>query len=400
METFEKAYIGNCELKNRIIRSATFEGMCDDDGFPTVEYLKLYKKLSENEIGAIITGFAYISKEGKAMQPGQAGICSEKFIPLYERITTEVHKNNGKIFLQIAHTGRQTRKRNIDENVVGVSKKRSFYFNEKPKKLTESEIFQLIQNFGDSALYARQAGFDGVQLHAAHGYLIHQFILPTINNRKDKFGIDQKSKIGIKFLSLVIDNVKQKCGDNFPILVKISGGDDYRKRFSKKQFIGLIKFLNDKKVDGIEISYGTMDYALNIFRGDLPVNLILTKNGVFREYNKVAKVFLKLFIIPFIRSKLKPFSPNYNLNYAVEAKKYTDIPIISVGGFRKKEEIKNAISYHNIDFISMCRPFICEPDFVKKMLNSINYVSKCVNCNYCAIMCDTNNFTKCYKKGD
>ncbi|NQU51155.1 MAG: NADH:flavin oxidoreductase, partial [Bacteroidetes bacterium] len=208
MELFEKANIGTCELNNRIIRSATFEGMCDDNGIPTKTYLSYYNELAKNHIGGIITGFTYISNEGKAMQPGQAGIYSEKLIPQFKKVCSEVHKRGSKIFMQLAHTGRQTRIKETKEQPVGVSRKRSFYFRGKPKKLQIHKIYQIIEKFGDSASYAQSAGFDGVQLHAAHGYLIHQFILSKINNRLDEFGINPNTKIGTKFLDLIIDNIR------------------------------------------------------------------------------------------------------------------------------------------------------------------------------------------------
>ncbi len=397
MELFEKANIGKCELSNRIIRSATFEGMCDKDGFPTETYLSFYKELSKNKIGGIITGFAYISGEGKAMQPGQAGIYSEEFIQHYKKVTNEVHASGCKIFMQLAHTGRQTREIETGKEVVGVSTKRSTYFRSKPRKLPPEEIYQLIEKFGDSVRYAQKAGFDGIQLHAAHGYLIHQFILPEMNNRADQFGIDPKTGIGTGFLDLVIENVRSKCGHDFPILVKISGSDDYSPRFSREQFVNLIRFLDKKEVSAIEVSYGTMDYALNIFRGDMPIDLILAKNKVFKTENKFSAQLRKSFIFPLVKRKLIPFSPMYNLECASLAKKHTTIPIISVGGFRKREEMEFAIKNKGIDFISMCRPFICEPDFVLKIEIDPDYQSKCLNCNYCAIMCDTQNVTQCYK---
>lgn len=397
MKVFEKTKIGNCDLKNRIIRSATFEGMCDNNGFPTSEYYAYYNKLAENEIGSIITGFAYISKEGKAMQPGQAGIDSELKIPYFKKLTGQVHKHNCKIFIQIAHVGRQTRKSITGEEVVGCSSKKSFYFGEKPRVLSRQEVFSVIEKFGNAALYAKKAGFDGIQVHAAHGYLIHQFILKSINKRNDDFGIDQVTGIGTKFLDLIIDDIRRKCGQDFTFLIKISGSDDYLRKFSKKQFKNLITFLNSKKIDGIEISYGTMDYALNIFRGDIPTGLILLKNPIYKTDNKFNRILKKTLVFPLFKIKLKPFYPMYNIKFAVLAKRYSQIPVITVGGFRNAEEIEYAINTLKIDFVSLSRAFIAEPDFLKKIKKNKKHQSKCKHCNYCVIMCDTNNSTKCYK---
>lgn len=108
MNILESTHIGTCKVQNCIIRSATFEGMCDNNGVPGDTYLNHYSRLAQNNIGAIITGFTYISQEGKAIHPGQAGIYAEHLITYYQAVTKEVHKHGGTIFMQIAHTGRQT----------------------------------------------------------------------------------------------------------------------------------------------------------------------------------------------------------------------------------------------------------------------------------------------------
>jgi 2,4-dienoyl-CoA reductase-like NADH-dependent reductase (Old Yellow Enzyme family) len=142
-----------------------------------------------------------------------------------------------------------------------------------------------------------------------------------------------------------------------------------------------------------------MDYAMNIFRGDVPVDLILAKNDIYHTDNKLRKKFLKTLYFPMVKAKFFGFSPMYNLDFAKLAKQNTKVPIITVGGFREKKEIEYAIQKENIDFVSLCRAIICEPDFVNKLMANNNYKSKCVNCNYCVIMCDTENVTKCYKHG-
>jgi len=400
MKVFENVTIGNCVLKNRIIRSATFEGMCDKNGFPSNDYYKMYDKLSQNSIGGIITGFSYISHKGKAIHPGQAGIYSEKFIGKYKKLTNLVHKNKSKIFMQIAHTGRQTKKSVTGYEVAGISDKKSSYFNERPHILSKNELDNIVNDFVQSSFISKEAGFDGVQLHGAHGYLIHQSILPGINNRKDVYGIDHKLTIGTHFLSEIIDGIRKKCGKDFPILIKISGSDDYFNKFSKKKFINLIQFLDMKKIDAIEISYGTMDNALNIARGKIPIEVILNNNPIYKINNVFLKFIWKLLILPLAKLKVKKITPTYNLKFAQLAKEYTKIPIITVGGIRKGREITDIIENKNIDIVSLCRPFIAEPDFVNNFKKNNYYISKCISCNICFIMCDSRNSTKCYSIGE
>ena len=397
MKLFEPATLGPCQLKNRLIRSATFEGMGDSQGYPLLEYRHLYKELAAGGVGGIITGFAYISPEGKAMQPGQVGIYREEMVEYFSPVTEDVHEYGGKIFMQLAHTGRQTRKKETGQDVWGASTKKSLYFGGSPRELSTEQVYSLVQGFAEAAVYAKAAGFDGVQVHAAHGYLLHQFLLPSINNRNDEFGIDTTG-IGPKFLGLVIEEIRKKCGHDFALLVKVSGSDDYFTRFKTKLFISLIQFLEAQKVDGIEISYGTMDNALNIFRGAIPLKVALKHNPVFKTNNGVRRLLHNALIYCLMRAKLKPFIPTYNLEYAKLAKALTDIPIISVGGFRKGAEMKECLKEGVVDFISLCRPFICEPNLMKKLEQDGNYSAKCINCNICAIMCDSDQPTRCYRR--
>ena len=398
MKIFEPTMLGTCQLKNRLIRSATFEGMADHQGHPLPEYRRLYQELASGGVGGIITGFAYISPEGKAMQAGQVGIDCEEMIEYFLPITREVHRYSCKIFMQLAHTGRQTRKNETGQDVWGVSNKKSLYFGGSPQELSTKQVYSLVKRFAEAAEYAKAAGFDGVQIHAAHGYLIHQFLLPTINNRNDEFGIDTQSCIGTKFLGLVIKEIRKKCGEKFALLVKVSASDDYFTIFTNKQYANLIRFLDHEKVDGIEISYGTMDNALNIFRGDIPLKAVLKHNPVFQTNNGIRRMLHNALLYCLMRVKLKAYTAAYNLEYAKLAKTLTDIPIISVGGFRKGAEMKVCIENGFVDFISLCRPFICEPNLVEKLEQDGDYIAKCVNCNLCAIMCDSEQPTRCYRR--
>jgi len=364
-----------------IIRSATFEGMSSAQGVPTREYLELYENLAKNGVRHIVTGVMYISRQGRAMHPGQAGMDSSDKIEAYKNITAAVHAHGAKIYAQLGHAGRATA--NTGQTIVGVSGLKSPYFGQIPKTLTTGEAHEIIAQFADSAQHAMRAGFDGVQLHAAHGYLIHQFMLKPINDRSDEFSDPTL------FLELTVKKVREKCGD-FPIWVKVSGAVNPR-HDGKQDFPGLIKTLDRVKVDLIEVSYGIIDRALDTIRGDVPIGAILKHNPIYSK-----KGFLwRLLALPFAARQFERFSPMYNMDYALEAKKHTSIPIAVVGGFRTASEIFGC----EMDYVSLCRPFIREPDFLKKIERDSAYKSKCTNCNLCTVMVDSKQSLRCYGGG-
>jgi 2,4-dienoyl-CoA reductase-like NADH-dependent reductase (Old Yellow Enzyme family) len=399
MQIFEHARIGTLALPNRIIRSATFEGRCDDNGVPSEAYLHLYENLARMEIGAIIAGFAFISMDGKAMQPGQAGIDSDDKIPAYSRVTERIHAAGGRIILQIAHTGRQTVPATTGGPVYGPGVAPSAYFRSRPQRLTLEGISAIVDAFGHAARRAKEAGFDGVQIHAAHGYLIHQFINPAVNDRTDAFGIDPITGIGTEFLRRVIVMIRENCGSEYPLLIKISAGDEYRRDISRDRFCNLVRFIDTQLIDAIEISWGTMDHSLNIFRGTgIPVDLVLDHNPRYRNHNPLARMAFKLLALPILRQTIKPFTPAYNLPFAKTAKENTHIPVICVGGFRSMAEITKAIQEQKTDFVSLCRPFIREPDIAMRWKSNPEYCSTCTSCNRCVIMCDSGQPTRCYRK--
>lgn len=386
-------------IRDRIYRSSTFEGMADQSGFLKEEYYKLYRDLAKNGVKNIITGCTYISQEGKMVQPGQAGIDDDDKIPNFQRLTNEVHQYSSRIYLQLSHAGRQTSTSVTKMKVVGASNINSAYFNSQPKALNIDEIHSIIDSFASAALRAKHSGFDGIQIHAAHGYLVHQFLHPNINIRTDEYGISDKSGIGELFLEQIIHKIREKCGADYPILVKISASDDLKRPFSFDQLTSLVRLLHHERVYAIEVSYGTMEDALNIFRGkSLPVNTILKHNFRYKKTNSLIRLIWKLFIIPVFQRRVIKYSENYNQHFSKRIKKLTDIPVISVGGIRKGKDILRMIESGTSDYVSLCRPFICEPDFINQIIMNNDYVSKCEYCNICAVMCDSAYPTRCYKR--
>lgn len=401
LSAFDSVKIGNLLLKNRIVRSATYEGASDMNGFPTSKYSNIYEQLARNDVGMIISGFSYISRQGRAMQGAQAGIDSSEKIQLFRDTTQKVHEYNCPIILQLAHTGRQSLESVTGAKLLSSSTKKSPYFRQKPTLLTIADIYKIISQFADSAFFAKEAGFDGVQLHAAHGYLLHQLMLPETNQLKNGFGIEHSTGISTKIIEIIYDKIKKRCGSEFPVLIKISGNHDLGSNFFPDKFVPLLKFIDSMKFAAVEISYGTMDYAMNIFRGDLNIDTVFKYNPIFRAENKLKKMILRTYTKKYLIPKFYSFSPLYNLQFAEMAKKITKIPIISVGGFRSKMEIEYAISNNLTDLVGMSRPFISEPDLVRKMKDADNdYVSLCTNCNECVLMCDSGRVTACYRNNN
>ena len=386
---FTPVALGCLDLKNRFVRSATYEGMADSCGVVSNELAGKYKQLAAGGVGAIVTGFCYISQQGRAMQPFQAGIVTQEHCSAWQKVVDSVKQEYPKVklIMQIAHAGRQTLSSVTNSEVVGAGRRKCSYFRQKVRMLTDSEIVSIIEDFANAACLAQKAGFDGVQVHAAHGYLIHQFLSKYTNRRQDRWGSSHL------FLVEILNKIKSVCGDHFPVLVKLSHSDD--RGVSVTDTIELIKSLKGA-VDAVEISYGTMEYAVNIFRGSCPVEKVFEVNPLFNNMPRMVQCVWKLFRLKSYLRNLIPFSENYNLAAAKAVSDCTTIPVFAVGGVRSVGSMVSIIRDSNLPVVSMCRPFICEPDIVKQIKEKDCRRSKCTNCNLCAINCDSKSALKCY----
>ena len=370
-------------ILNKIVRGATLENMADVNG--VVDAVKLSDLYNNISAPTIITGFVYVSENGRAMQPRQAGIVNQEQFLAWQDLVGRVKQNKKcALIMQLAHTGRQTTRK----NAVGASSKKCSYFKTKVKTLTQNQIKQIVDDFACAAVRAYKAGFDGVQIHAAHGYLIHQFLSPDTNNRQDKY------KDYPLFLEQILKKVKKNCPKTFKIGIKISYADD--KKISLNQTIKTLKRI-EKYFDFVEVSYGTMEYPLNIIRGSCPTDTALKVNPLFNKYPKWVLRILKRIYFPFYVKRFIPFEPLYNFQAAKEIKKAISKPVWLTGGIRNLDEIQMVLK-SGIDKVCLCRPFICEPDLVNKIKMDQWHKSLCSNCNLCSIMCDTMNHVKCYRR--
>ncbi|MFZ2955743.1 MAG: NADH:flavin oxidoreductase [Candidatus Ozemobacteraceae bacterium] len=384
-------------LPTRILRAATFENMADPSGCVGERHGALYEALAKGGVGTIITGFSYVSRQGRALQPFQAGIAGEEHVEAWKHVIERVKKADPscKIILQIAHTGRQTGRKATGQAVVGAGPVRCTYFLSRVHTLTEPEVAAQARVFGEACKRAARAGFDAVQIHSAHGYLIHQFLSPYTNRRHDKYGEDRAL-----FLKEVLREARSQT--SIPIILKMSGSEDRLRAITPdltSAYIRQIEPLNI--VDAVEISYGTMEIAFNIMRGGHPLEPVLRHNHLFTRFGPAFLWLFKNIIFHWYKRRFLSFSPMYNLENAVAIKKKTNsaIPLLVTGGIRSGGQIQEILDKHCLDGVTLCRPFICEPDIVAKFRSDPRAKSLCTSCNLCTVNCDSQNPLRCYRTG-
>lgn len=342
MGLFDPAWLGNLELANRFVRSATAERLSDQEGRPLAELAEMYRALAEGGVGLIITGHAYVHPGGRA-HPQMAGINDDSLIPDWQAVTKVVHEAGGKVAMQINHGGRQCDPSVIDGPSVAPSPVAMRKEDPRPRELTVREIEDLIRAFGDAAGRAQEAGFDAVQIHSAHGYLIGEFNSPASNWRRDDWGGTMSRRL--RFLEETAAAVRDRVGDDYPVLIKLGTMDFVRDGLSEDDGVEIIRHLRDMGLDAIEISGG-------IGSGN-------TRPGIN-----------------------SPDKEAYFLPVARKARYVTDLPILLVGGFRSREVMDRVLDEGSADFVSLCRPLIREPDLPNRMRDG-QTAATCISCNRC-----------------
>ncbi|MBP2657449.1 MAG: NADH:flavin oxidoreductase [Firmicutes bacterium] len=390
-KVFDEAVIAGIALNNRVLRSATHEGMSDKTGKPTEQLVSRYVALAKGGVGAIITGYIGIQKNGKAPLSNMLMLDTDDNIEPLGDLVKAVHTYRTPIIAQLAHCGRQTRSKSTGYKPVAPSAIRDKVYNEEtPHELNEREIIEIIHNFVLAIERSKKAGFDGVQLHCAHGYLLSSFLSPHMNKRTDKWGGTTENRFRI--VKEIFIEARKKIGE-YPILAKINAYEKSKDGIKLPEAIKIAKYLESVGCDAIEVSAGTVEDGFVTVRGNVPVDIMLRDNFRLQKiltcFHPIVKpIIKKVFAGP------KPYEL-YNLDSAVEIKKNVKTPVIVVGGITKLEDIQNIIEKEMCDFVSMSRALILEPDLVNKFKEGRKTQAKCINCNYCLIGGEERSL-KCY----
>lgn len=346
---FEKTIINGMTMRNRMVRSATWEGMCEQDGRPTERLINCYRDLAKGGIGLIITGYTFVRPDGKH-NPGQMGIHTDDFADDYKKMTNAVHEAGGKVAVQLVHAGGQANTEIAGRQPLAPSAVKVAQFSEMPAELTKDEISRIIAAFGEAARRAKAWGFDSVQLHGAHGFLINQFLSPLINRRIDEYGGSIKNRS--RFVLEAYRTVRKTVGDDYPVLIKLNAADHIDGGLQIDDSVYTAKKLAEAGIDAIEVSAGTSASG--------------EENPVRTKINKSEK-------------------EAYNLKLARRIKAAISCPVIVVGGFRSYRVAEKAIREDGMDYISMARPLIREPDLANRWLQGDRKRATCISCNKCFV---------------
>lgn len=386
---FSPMKIGNVEIKNRIVMAPMCMGFGQYNGCATETMMNYYEERAKGGVGLIFTEITRINDITGASSFGQLGMSHDYQIPALREMADRIHKHNCKIMVELHHPGRQNlglmigtvpicnvgsklmgnlytkiltqavipqgkklQDKHIVPRTVAPSKcERSKMSDSVNRELSVKEIKRIICQFVEGAVRVKKAGCDGVELHAAHGYLIQQFLSPNTNKRTDQYGGSLENRM--RFLLEIIDGIRSNCGKDFPIVVRLTVDEMYSeigqkgKGYNLEEGIKMAKILNDKGIDAIDVSsaaYDTFNYWLE------PTT----------------------------------FTPGWRKYLANEVKKVVDIPVIAANLIRSPKQAEMQLEEGTQDFISLGRPLIADPHWPNKVKSgNENLIKRCVCCLYC-----------------
>jgi 2,4-dienoyl-CoA reductase-like NADH-dependent reductase (Old Yellow Enzyme family) len=340
---FEPYKIGSLEIRNRFMRSPTTSYWSDEWGVVRPEIIDLYRSLSEGGVGLIVKGHAYVSDSGKA-HVGMAGMSHDHQVPRLKELTNAVHEHGGKIVAQLNHAGYKSV---VDR--AGPSEYREADW--KGRALTVDEIHEIVDAFGEAAQRSMDAGFDGVQIHGAHGYLVSQFLSRLANRRTDEYGGSLENRM--RLLNEVYDEIRAKVGGCIPVLIKLNCDDFSPSGFTVEDSIEVAKALSKRGIDAIEISGGGV--------------------GQLTEIRRVRA-----------RSDDPELSEASFAGHAARIKSAIGgTPMALVNGIRSRRCMEAILEKDVADLISMSRPFIREPNLVR-LLEAGQPGAACTSCDACS----------------
>ena len=373
---FVKGKIAGLTLRNRIIRSGCFEGMCQE-GKITDALIEHHRRVAQGGVGMTTVAYCSVSYDGRAF--GHEMWMRPELIPDLRRLVEAVHQEGAAASIQIGHCGFFSNPREIGRRPLGASAKFCLFRLSFCESMTEAQIAEKIEDFGRTAEMVKQAGFDAIEIHAGHGYLLSQFLSPWTNHRHDQYGGALENRL--RFPLAVIRRVRQTVGENFPILIKMNASDGIRGGFDLHDAVEAARHFEKAGASALVASCGfTAKTPLYMMRGRLPI-----REMAANQRDWLLRMGLSLF--GWFMVQRYRFDRLFLLKEANAIKEAVSIPVIYIGGVLRLEDI-NYILQLGFEFVQVGRATIRDPDFVNKMQKGEMPASDCDQCNRCIASMD------------
>ena len=369
---FTPGKIGPLTLRNRTIRSAAFESMCPGNK-PSKELLDYHHSVAAGGIGMTTVAYAAVTRSGLSFDR-QLWMRPE-IVPGLRELTDAVHREGAAVSIQLGHCGNMSHKAICGETPVGASTGFNLYSPTFVRGLRKDELAPMARAYGDSVRLAREAGFDAVEIHAGHGYLISQFLSPYTNHRKDEFGGSLENRM--RFMDMVMDEVMKAAGNDMAVLVKMNMRDGFKGGMDIDESLQVAKRLVDDGAQALVLSGGFVSKApMYIMRGTMPIKTMTHYMTCW--WLKWGVRMAGRMMIPTI-----PFKEAYFLEDALRFRKeITQIPLVYVGGLVAREKIDEVLN-DGFEFVQMGRALLNEPGFVNRMKAEGMARCNCKHSNYC-----------------
>lgn len=374
-KAFSPLTLGPLQLNNRFIRAAAFEGMCFG-GNVSDELIAYHQAVAKGGTGLTTVAYAAVSAHGRSfthqlwMRP--------EILPDLRRLTNAVHLEGGKISVQLGHCGDMAKFSTIHQRSWAPCGGFNLYSLSLRKKMTHQMIQEVVDDFGNAVSLAADAGFDAVEIHAGHGYLISQFLSPYTNHRRDAYGgsLTNRMRFGLE----VMDRVMQIAGDKgIAVIVKMNMRDGFSGGMEREESLLFARELEKKGVQAIILSGGFVSRSpMYVMRGSMPISTLSAHAG-----NKLLGLMIRLFGQWMIGNL--PFRPLYFLEEAQFFRKHLSLPLIYVGGVQTAQHIQDVLD-KRFDGVAMARTLIEDPAFVQQLSRNTHYASPCDACNHCVAM--------------
>jgi 2,4-dienoyl-CoA reductase-like NADH-dependent reductase (Old Yellow Enzyme family) len=371
---FTPCQIGPVTLRNRVIRSAAFENMAYGNR-PSEDLFNYHVAVAKGGVGMTTVAYAAVSQSGLSFN-GQLWM-REEIVPELKRLTDAVHTKGAKASIQLGHCGNMTHRSTCGCKPVGASGGFNMYSPTFVRELRKQEIYALVKDFGHAVELARQAGFDCVEIHAGHGYLISQFLSPYTNHRHDEFGGNLENRM--RFMRMVIEEVMRVAADDMGVVVKVNMHDGFKGGMEQEECIQVAQELERLGVHALVLTAGFVSKApMEVMRGAMPLKTL-------RHYMDFKKFWWLKWGLAFVGRMMiptRPYSEGYFLEDAKVFRANLKLPLIYVGGLISKEKMEEVLDAGFMG-LQVARALVHDTEFVNKLQRGEITRSGCKHSNYC-----------------